>query len=107
MKSQINMPKMARITKEQHAASDLLDFMHFHEVSFLMIKNNELCENINKIIEAQEGMANVRTLNSEEGLIKILTNNFFLEDVEAILEKLKKHSIEIEILEKREWQGVL
>ena len=62
---------------------------------------------INKIIESQEGMANVRTLNSEEGLIKILTNNFFLEDVEAILEKLKKHSIEIEILEKREWQGVL
>ena len=62
---------------------------------------------INKIIEVQEGMANVRTLNSEEGLIKILTNNFFLEDVEAILEKLKKHSIEIEILEKREWQGVL
>ena len=62
---------------------------------------------INKIIEAQEGMAKVRTLNSEEGLIKILTNNFFLEDVEAILEKLKKHSIEIEILEKREWQGVL
>ena len=62
---------------------------------------------INKIIEAQEGMANVRTLNSEEGLIKILTNNFFLEDVEAILEKLKKHSIEIEILDKREWQGVL
>ena len=62
---------------------------------------------INKIIEVQDGMANVRTLNSEEGLIKILTNNFFLEDVEAILEKLKKHSIEIEILEKREWQGVL
>ena len=62
---------------------------------------------INKIIEAQEGMAKVRTLNSEEGLIKILTNNFFLEDVEAILEKLKKHSIEIEILEKREWHGVL
>lgn len=62
---------------------------------------------INKIIEVQDGMANVRTLNSEEGLIKILTNNFFLEDVEAILEKLKKHSIEIEILDKREWQGVL
>ena len=62
---------------------------------------------INKIIEVQEGIANVRTLNSEEGLIKILTNNFFLEDVEAILEKLKKHSIEIEILDKREWQGVL
>lgn len=62
---------------------------------------------INKIIEVQEGMANVRTLNSEEGLIKILTNNFFLEDVEIILEKLKKHNIEIEILEKREWQGVL
>ncbi|MBP9477394.1 MAG: DUF4911 domain-containing protein [Sebaldella sp.] len=62
---------------------------------------------INKIIEVQDGMANVRTLNSEEGLIKILTNNFYQEDVEIILEKLKKHGIEIEILEKREWQGVL
>ena len=62
---------------------------------------------INKIIEVQDGMANVRTLDSEEGLIKILTNNFYQEDVEIILEKLKKHGIEIEILEKREWQGVL
>ena len=62
---------------------------------------------INKIIEVQDGMANVRTLNSEEGLIKILTNNFYQEDVEIILEKLKKHGIEIEKLEKREWQGVL
>ena len=62
---------------------------------------------INKIIEVHEGIANVRTLNSEEGMVKILTNEFFLDDVEMILEKLKKHGVEIEILEKREWQGVL
>ena len=62
---------------------------------------------INKIIEVNEGTANVRTLNSEEGMVKILTNEFFLDDVEMILEKLKKHKVEIEILEKREWQGVL
>ena len=62
---------------------------------------------INKITEVHEGTANVRTLNSEEGMVKILTNEFFLEDVELLLEKLKKHGVEIEILEKREWQGVL
>ena len=40
---------------------------------------------INKIIEVQDGMANVRTLNSEEGLIKILTNN--LCNINAITSK--------------------
>ena len=62
---------------------------------------------INKIIEVHEGTANVRTLNSEEGMVKILTNEFFLNDVELILKKLKKHGVVLEILEKREWQGVL
>ena len=62
---------------------------------------------INKIVEVHEGTANVRTLNSEEGLIKVLTNEFFLDDVELLLEKLKEHGVKIEILEKREWQGVL
>ena len=62
---------------------------------------------INKIIEVHEGTANVRTLNSEEGMVKILTNEFFLNDVELILEKLKKPGVVLEILEKREWQGVL
>ena len=62
---------------------------------------------INKIIEVHEGTANVRTLNSEDGIVKILTNEFFLNDVELILEKLKKHGVVLEILEKREWQGVL
>ena len=62
---------------------------------------------INKIVEVHEGMANVRTLNSEGGMIKVLTNEFFLDDAELLLEKLTKHGVEIEILEKREWQGVL
>ena len=62
---------------------------------------------INKIIEVHEGTANVRTLNSEEGMVKILTNEFFLNDVELIIKKQKKHGVVLEILEKREWQGVL
>ena len=62
---------------------------------------------INKIIEVHEGTANVRTLNSEEGMVKILTNEFFLNDVELILEKLKKHGVALENNKKREWQGVL
>ena len=31
---------------------------------------------INKIIEVHEGTANVRTLNSEQGMVKIITNEF-------------------------------
>ena len=62
---------------------------------------------INKIIEVHEGTANVRTLNSEEGMVKILTNEFFLNDVELILEKLKKHGVVLKKKKKREWQGVL
>lgn len=62
---------------------------------------------INKIVEVHEGLANVRTLNSEEGLIKIITNEYFLEEVDELIEKLKKHDIEMELLDRREWQGVL
>lgn len=45
---------------------------------------------INKIIEVHEGTANVRTLNSEEGMVKILTNEFFLNDVQINSGKTQK-----------------
>ena len=62
---------------------------------------------INKIIEAYDGLGNVRTLDNQNGLIKILTNSYLVDDMDKAIETLKQKNIEIEILEKREWLGVL
>ena len=62
---------------------------------------------INKIVEAYEGLGNVRTLDNQNGLIKILTNSYFIDEMDLVIERLKKNNIYIEILEKREWLGIL
>ena len=62
---------------------------------------------INKIVEAYDGLGNVRTLDNKNGLIKIITNSYLLEDMDKVLEKLQKKGIEIEIQDRREWLGVL
>ena len=58
-------------------------------------------------MEAYEGVGNVRTLDNRNGLIKIITNSFFLDDIDNIIERLRKKDIFIEIIEKREWLGIL
>ena len=62
---------------------------------------------INKIVEAYEGAGNVRTLDNKNGLVKIITNSYFLNDMDNILKRLREKDIFIEIIEKREWLGVL
>lgn len=62
---------------------------------------------INKIVEAYEGLAIIRTLDQKEGIIKLLTNTYFLEDVNELFEKFKRFNIDIEILKEGIWKGVL
>lgn len=62
---------------------------------------------INKIFEACEDLGNVRTLDSHAGLVKIITSIYFLDDVDRLLLRLQREGIMIEILEKREWLGIL
>ena len=62
---------------------------------------------INKIFEACEDLGNVRTLDSHSCLIKIITSIYFLDDFDRLLSKLQREGIMIEILEKREWLGIL
>ena len=62
---------------------------------------------INKIIEAYEGTGNVRTLDNNKGIIKIITNSYLIDEMDSIIKKLKENKIEIVILEKREWLGIL
>ena len=74
---------------------------------YIIQTKKEHIDFINKIIEAYDGLGNVRTLDNQNGLIKILTNSYLLNDMDNAIETLKQKNIEIEILEKREWLGVL
>lgn len=62
---------------------------------------------INKIVEAYEGLAIVRTLDSKNGKIKILTNEYMKSDVDLLLEKFRKNGIEFNIISQDFWKGIL
>ncbi|BBM45103.1 hypothetical protein JMUB4039_1171 [Leptotrichia trevisanii] len=74
---------------------------------YIIQTKKEHIDFINKIIEAYDGLGNVRTLDNQNGLIKILTNSYLLDDMDKTIKTLQQKDIEIEILEKREWLGVL
>nr|WP_315045158.1 DUF4911 domain-containing protein [uncultured Leptotrichia sp.] len=74
---------------------------------YIIQTKKEHIDFINKIVEAYDGLGNVRTLDNKNGLIKIITNSYLLEDMDKVLEKLQKKGIEMEIQDRREWLGVL
>ena len=74
---------------------------------YIIQTKKEYIDFINKIVEAYEGLGNVRTLDNQNGLIKILTNSYFIDEMDLVIETLKKNDIYIEILEKREELGIL
>ena len=76
-------------------------------LEYIVQTRKEHIDFINKIIEAYDGLGNVRTLDNNKGLIKIITNSYFVEDMDKVIERLRKKDIYIEILEKREWLGIL
>ena len=81
--------------------------MQIKSWEYIIQTKKEHIDFINKIIEAYDGLGNVRTLDNQNGLIKILTNSYLLDDMDNAIETLKQKNIEIEILEKRKWLGVL
>ncbi|RRD39481.1 DUF4911 domain-containing protein [Leptotrichia sp. OH3620_COT-345] len=74
---------------------------------YIIQTKKEHIDFINKIVEAYEGTGNVRTLDNRNGLIKIITNLYLLDDMDNIIERLRKKNIFIEVMEKREWLGIL
>ena len=74
---------------------------------YIIQTKKENIDIINKDIESYDGLGNVRTLDNQSGLIKILTNSYLLDDMDKAIETLKQKNIEMEVLEKREWLGVL
>lgn len=79
-----------------------------NEYEYILKVGRENIDILNKITEAYEGIGNVRTLDSKEGIIKILTISYFLDDIDKMLEKIKRvYNIDIKIISKEEWQGVI
>ena len=74
---------------------------------YIIQTKKEHIDFINKIIEAYEGTGNVRTLDNHKGIIKIITNSYLIDEMDSIIKKLKENKIEIVILEKRKWLGIL
>ena len=74
---------------------------------YIIQTKKEHIDFINKIVEAYDGLGNVRTLDNQAGLIKIITNSYLLEDMDKVIEKLRENGVFMEILEKREWLGIL
>ena len=74
---------------------------------YIIQTKKEYIDFINKVIEAYDGLGNVRTLDNQSGLIKILTNSYLLDDMDKAIETLKQKNIEMEVLEKREWLGLI
>lgn len=67
---------------------------------YIIQTKKEHIDFINKIIEAYDGLGNVRTLDNQGGLIKIITNSCFLESMDKVIEKLRAGNISIEIIER-------
>ena len=67
---------------------------------YIIQTKKEYIDFINKVIEAYDGLGNVRTLDNQSGLIKILTNSYLLDDMDKAIETLKQKNIEMEVLEK-------
>lgn len=77
------------------------------ELEYIIKTDRYNIDFINKIVEAYEGLAVLRTLDKYEARIKLLTNYCFENDIDSLLKKLKKYEINYEIIEKREWEGVI
>ena len=69
--------------------------MQIKSWEYIIQTKKEHIDFINKIIEAYDGLGNVRTLDNQNGLIKILTNSYLLDDMDNAIETLKQKNIEM------------
>ncbi|RUA06118.1 MAG: DUF4911 domain-containing protein [Fusobacteria bacterium] len=62
---------------------------------------------INKVIEAYEGYGIVRTLDAKLGTIKIISTEYYADDVREVIEDLDKSGVYAKITSEGPWKGVL
>ncbi len=62
---------------------------------------------INKVIEAYEGFGIVRTLDAKLGTIKIISTEFYADEVRKVISDLDSNGVYAKITYEGAWKGVL
>ena len=74
---------------------------------FLIQSKREDIDFINKIVEAYEGAGVVRTLDSTNGIISVISTDDYKDLMREVLIDLGNRWVDLKIIEEGAWKGTL
>ena len=74
---------------------------------FLIQSKRENIDFINKIVEAYEGAGVVRTLDSTNGIISVISTDDYKDMMREVLIDLGNRWVDLKIIEEGAWKGTL
>lgn len=74
---------------------------------FLIQSKREDIDFINKIVEAYEGAGVVRTLDSTNGIISVISTDDYKDMMREVLIDLGNRWVDLKIIEEGAWKGTL
>ena len=74
---------------------------------FLIQSKREDIDFINKIVEAYEGAGVVRTLDSTNGIISVISTDDYKDVMREVLIDLGNRWVDLKIIEEGAWKGTL
>ena len=74
---------------------------------FLIQSKKEDIDFINKIVEAYEGAGVVRTLDSANGIISVISTDDYKDVMREVLIDLGNRWVDLKIIEEGAWKGTL
>ena len=74
---------------------------------FIIQSKKEDIDFINKIVEAYEGAGVVRTLDSTNGIISVISTDDYKDMMREILIDLGNRWVDLKIIEEGAWKGTL
>ena len=74
---------------------------------FIIQSKKEDIDFINKIVEAYEGAGVVRTLDSTNGIISVISTDDYKDMMREVLIDLGKRWVDLKIIEEGAWKGTL
>ncbi|MED5605169.1 DUF4911 domain-containing protein [Fusobacterium pseudoperiodonticum] len=74
---------------------------------FIIQSKKEDIDFINKIVEAYEGAGVVRTLDSTNGIISVISTDDYKDMMREVLIDLGNRWVDLKIIEESAWKGTL
>ena len=74
---------------------------------FIIQSKKEDIDFINKIVEADEGAGVVRTLDSTNGIISVISTDDYKDMMREVLIDLGNRWVDLKIIEEGAWKGTL